>query len=114
MATHQEATRSLPEHPVLGEQLEHSASVECICCSEEWESGHHFVEEQLRALRGEQQALQEAEESELPVRYALHGIATSAARLLRDSSFQLITRCAECRVERARGESAEWMREHSP
>lgn len=110
MAIHSKEERSPREPRVLAEEISHSASVECLRCGSEWQSGHAFVEECLQQLRAE---LQEPE-SEMPARYALTHLSATAQRLLRDNGFELITTCSGCHLERAHQQSTEWMHIHSP
>lgn len=110
MAIHSKRESSPRDPRVLTEEIPHSATVECLRCGSQWESGHAFVEQCLQELRAE---LQEPE-NELPARYALTHLSATTQRLLRDDGFELITTCAACHLERAHRESTEWMHIHAP
>lgn len=99
----------------LAERLPAHSPVECLCCSERWESGERYVDEGLVELRAEWERLQEAgSEDEEPLRFALWWLARNTRSLVPDDGFELVTTCPECRLQQAKRESSEWVSSNAP
>ena len=98
----------------LSEQIPHSAGVECMCCSEEWEDGHTFVMEGLQELRAEWELIRDSEQSDYHIRYALQWLSKNTCTLMHLGDFELLTTCPSCRVERAKEEGKNFALSNTP